>query len=434
VVNGNDVLRSFAGERRPRDVRSPARQPVLFLVRSEGVLPEWGRVECRSAVSGARQSLRLRRLAADELQSLLSAPARQSTPEEVERLVPEATKGKRRQRTDFESAGRSAIAEAWYAAEMPLLVEDFYYTLSLGDATTDPAAVRQIAPPLVEAEIEILPPDYVQLRPDVPPAPRQMTAIEGSRARVIVRSVNRKPLRAVSMTLTGGGRRSTHALVPGAADGLVWSLDGEPSPLDRISRDLQYEIQVRDIDAMELESPLRGLIRMQLDQPPDVALQTVHRVVLPSAKPLIEYQLYDDFGVARLLLHTDVERRPVGQGGGQVATSDEQNGGGGKSGVAPTREIPLDGQPLMVQNLPYRGSFPLDASALGLQKGDRIKVSLEVTDFRGATPGRSYRGEPLLLEISDEAGVLSAITEADQRAVEALGSIIEEQLRVGGEP
>jgi hypothetical protein len=48
------------------------------------------------------------------------------------------------------------------------------------------------------------------------------------------------------------------------------------------------------------------------------------------------------------------------------------------------------------------------SAPLNLVKGDRVKLTLEAVDFRGEAPGESYLSDPLVLEISDEAGVLAA--------------------------
>ena len=67
-------------------------------------------------------------------------------------------------------------------------------------------------------------------------------------------------------------------------------------------------------------------------------------------------------------------------------------------------------------------------------KGDRLKLTLEAVDYRGDAPGESYLSDPLVLEISDEAGVLAAISEADQRSEQRLTDIIKEQLGIGESP
>jgi hypothetical protein len=67
-----------------------------------------------------------------------------------------------------------------------------------------------------------------------------------------------------------------------------------------------------------------------------------------------------------------------------------------------------------------------------LVKGDRLKLSLEAVDHRGDLPGESYQSDPLVLEISDEAGVLAAISEADEKSEQRLTDIIKQQLGIGG--
>jgi hypothetical protein len=46
----------------------------------------------------------------------------------------------------------------------------------------------------------------------------------------------------------------------------------------------------------------------------------------------------------------------------------------------------------------------------------------------------AYQGDPLVLEISDESGVLAAISEADPRSEERLTDIIKRQLGIGESP
>jgi hypothetical protein len=85
------------------------------------------------------------------------------------------------------------------------------------------------------------------------------------------------------------------------------------------------------------------------------------------------------------------------------------------------------------------GSHTLALAPLQLTKGDRLKLTLEVTDYRGENEqgdaiGIAYQSDPLVLEISDEAGVLAAISEADPRSEERLTEIIKRQLGIGEAP
>jgi hypothetical protein len=116
--------------------------------------------------------------------------------------------------------------------------------------------------------------------------------------------------------------------------------------------------------------------------------------------------------------------------------------------MTPAAEVPVErhrydllgqSQPLTAARLPLAGKFPLKLSPLKLAKGDRIKITLEVTDYRGENDagqavGTTFQSEPLVLEISDESGVLAAISEADQRSEERLTDIIKRQLGIGESP
>jgi hypothetical protein len=102
-------------------------------------------------------------------------------------------------------------------------------------------------------------------------------------------------------------------------------------------------------------------------------------------------------------------------------------------------DILTSAEPIAGQHMPLAGSYPLALSPLKLAKGDRIKLTLEVTDYRGENDegrpaGMAQRCEPVVLEISDESGVLAAISQPDQRSAEQLSEIIKRQLGIGEEP
>jgi hypothetical protein len=94
---------------------------------------------------------------------------------------------------------------------------------------------------------------------------------------------------------------------------------------------------------------------------------------------------------------------------------------------------------VLADRLPLTGRYALALSPLGLAKGDRLKLTLEVTDYRGDNEqgqpvGQTTTSDALILEISDESGVLAAISEADQRSEERLTDIIGRQLGIGETP
>jgi len=91
-------------------------------------------------------------------------------------------------------------------------------------------------------------------------------------------------------------------------------------------------------------------------------------------------------------------------------------------------------EPITRSELPLNRRFALNLADFALKKGDRLRLTLEVTDFRGKLAGRSSLSEPLLLDISDESGVLAAISEADIRSEQWLTDLINRQMGVGKAP
>jgi hypothetical protein len=259
--------------------------------------------------------------------------------------------------------------------------------------------------------------------------------------------VNRKRLESVWLTLTQGGTTTRYDLAAADATGHLWNLPAANSPLARVREEVRYEIQALDSDGLSLETPIRGAIRIRPDLPPTAVAEVVHRVVLPSAAPVIGYRASDDFGLVRLAIVAEVERaaprRPMN--GSDMPLDDAPAVGESPPGDAPATAIPAETYrfavlqpdvPLTASALPVRGQYAVPLEGLKLAKGDRVKLTLEATDYRGENEqgqpaGTVQASEPLLLEISDESGVLAAITEADPRSEEQLSEIIKRQLGIG---
>lgn len=401
VINGASVWEWNSYSARPENIRLAKGRPVRFLVECAGKLPESGSIECRSLEHGTTRTLELRPLFAEELIGDAVAA-------DVKRIWDE------RRRTSMVHLSNRTL----YVAEMPHLVEGFAYNLRLGDAFTDPAEVQMIEPPVVEMSVEVIPPSYAASTSNAVQSPRHLAVLEGSRVAIQLSCLNKKPLESATIQVDAGGTVTTHPLSKKASDGVQWSLP-ENTPLASVTQELRYEIQVTDADGLGLESPLRGYVQLKLDRPPTAIASVVHRVVLPDAKPIIEYRIHDDYGIASLALQTQIERLQKSTAAEAV---DE------KTDV----KIPLAPLPLTGQHLPHRGKFPLDLAQFKLAKGDRLKLTLVVFDYRGQNAGKSTASEPILLEISDEAGVLAAITEADERSEKRLSDVIKQQLGVGG--
>lgn len=403
LVNGQIAYRSDPMNRTPTQVQAAEGRPVQFLVQVTGQSPERGSVECSSPQTADTRSLVLRKLG----------------PAELERL-----KNVDHHSTQQVALGRATDARTqWFSASLPQMLEEFQYSIQLGDTQSGLGSVRMLALPVAEVDIQVTPPDYAQAIEFPSGSKRHVAVVEGSRVALSVRSANKKPFQDVSIRLTHGGQTTDEPLAKLDGNGLQWQLASANSPLERVEQELRYEIQVVDVDGLLLESPLQGMIQVIPDRLPTAFAETVHRVILPDARPAIEFRVSDDYGIQSIELQLQVQR--------QIAGGDEVT-----ETAADTKHygIPLKPSPLLGANVRHRGRFQLDLAPLQLAKGDRLKLTLQVTDYRGSLPGRSYLTEPFLLDVSDEAGVLSAITEVDEQSERRLTETIEQQLGVESAP
>lgn len=385
AVNDQTVLEWNIESARPRDHRLPHGRTVEFVVEVSGQLPAGGSIECRSRSARDLRSVDLRPLAAGQVTAL----------------------------------GVTAKPGAsYYRGEIPRFVEPFDYAIQLGDATTDLASLLMIQPPLAELSVEVTPPAYASSAREPVASPRQLLVLAGSRVDLVLRPANEKKIQSATIQIEKNGEKIAHPLEAAATPG-TWQVP-KGTPLASVAGDLKYEVQVVDEDGLGLEAPLHGLIQLKADRPPTVSASIVHRVTLPTARPAVELRLNDDYGLAAAVLRVQCERQP----------------GRATEGTTPADEkfefpIPLAPQPLVGQNLPHRSQFRLELAKMKLAVGDQLKITLAATDFRGAQPGETTESDPLLLEISDEAGVLAAIGEADERSEKRLNDVIKQQLDVG---
>ena len=496
VVNHREVLDRANHGSQPLDARCAQGRPISFLIECRGVLPEKG--TARLAATGgsrARTEISLSRLSLDQRKARLTQATQRikaaaaddsidiSQPwrDEVLALVkfdaPDAAAAlaSLKERTQLAAIGDTLSAELakWpanadtrgiYEGTLDRLVDGVQYKLSLGDAWTDPARVTMIPLPIVQRSLTPTPPIYAKTSENSQSVSTpQMAVLEGTRIDVSVECVNGKPLDSAWLNVRQGNETQRLELMKADANGLRWRLDDSVvgtlrvpsksngtrsvpttySPFSRVERELNYEIQVLDNDGLSLESPLRGTIRIKPDRAPTGGAEVVHKVVLPDAQPVIEYRASDDFGVARVRLAVDIERQqgdivptmPPGESASHTGPMVDSSGSQMESATLELYAADASGtnlQPKLTGKYPLAlGKLPL---AEKLAKGDRVKLTLKVTDFRGDSAGTSYYSDPLVLEISDESGVLAAISEADERSEQRLTDIIKRQLGIGESP
>jgi hypothetical protein len=415
VLGDQRVLLAADDGTEPRPLKAAQGRPVRFLVVASGHVPPAGTIAARAPGAAAvRTTLDLLPLADDERADL--SPA-------VQELL------------------ASSSEQTLFAGTLPQLLEDTTYQIYLGDAWTDPATIEMVPLPTIETQLSLEPPRYAARASDTAdPASRQVSVLEGTSANLLVRSTNRKPLAAVTLKIGTGEAQTSHDLAASDAASTEWSLPSENSPLANIRQEIRYELTVVDADGLSPDTPIRGTIRIRADRLPTVAANLVHKVVLPTAEPLVEYRAADDYGLARVVLVTEIERFDPARVAAAAADL--------SAGIAPAaQEVAAEtscfelhaGPPVAADRLPLLGQYPLSLSPLRLAKGDRVKLTLEATDYRGENDagqvqGESQASEPLILEISDESGVLAAISEADQRSEERLTDLIKRQLGIGESP
>ncbi len=325
--------------------------------------------------------------------------------------------------TEIELVSDAAGGSTTYAAKLPRLVETVDVQVFAGDAWTEPVRVRAIAPPLVDLSLSATPPAYAGGRVErAPQGARQVTVLEGSRVDLALRCTNKK---LTSATLVVDGKE--RPLVPRSVEGeaasgsaVEWELAGGDSPLDRVDRTMSYEIRVEDEDGLGADSPLVGSIRVKPDAPPRVMADVQTRLVLPTASPQLAWRVADDHAIGRL----EIVVEPITASG--EAGSDRTK----------TMPIPLaaagDVGWVGGDRLPLEGTATLKLDGLGLQVGDQVSVIVRAVDHRGDAAGRAAESEPILLEVTDERGILTALLQSDERSVEQLDAIIDRELSVGG--
>jgi len=375
VVNGKKVDPQW-----PASTRISARygDKLSFQVECDGEIPEEGHVRLKAPQSGLRTEVELK---------------------------------------------KSAEGSATFGGELPKLFETVRYQIYVGDAWTDPARLAVTALPNIDVELEVVPPQYDESEPPQPAiAPanlRQVSVLEGSRVAIRVRSD--KTLQNAVCKIGEQEYALAHAPEQEPGEGKSsatdasekqdrWLLASDGTPLVDLMEPVRYEIQVTDEEEEQLEQPFQGVIRVQADGLPRVAAAVVTRYVLPMAKPRVYYRALDDHGLATLSLVCEI------------------------SGAGGTREKEVPVYTRTKGKRPERtldSAYRLDLSPLELKKGDQVKVALKAVDFRGRREGKSSLSEPFIFQVTDEEGVLAAMTETDRQSAERLDLMIQRQLGIG---
>jgi hypothetical protein len=175
---------------------------------------------------------------------------------------------------------------------------------------------------------------------------------------------------------------------------------------------------VTDADGLHLPHPIEGYIRIKPDRPPTVIASVDVQYFLPNTGlPEINYSADDDYGISGMRLYVEVTHP----------------GGNPDAPVEPI-SIPIQtlAKPVLKPNLPLSGMYRLPLDQFKLAKGDQVKLILEATDYRGDQSGKSTKSDPVILQITDEGGIMAALSETDRHAYEQINNLIRRQSQTGG--
>jgi len=304
-----------------------------------------------------------------------------------------------------------------FTARLPKLAETVDVQVFAGDAWTDPVRVAAIEPPLVDVSLSATPPAYAGSGTEQPPpGARLVTVLEGSRVGLAVACTNKK---LASATLVVAGVE--HPLTPsgGTAPAAAWELTAADSPLADLAQSVGFEIRVVDEDGLGADMPLVGSIRVKADAAPRVVADVQTRLVLPTATPKVAWRVADDHAIGGVTIIAERVSQSVGATG-EPTTLPVALDAAGRSGWVARERLPLAGT----------AAVPL--GKLGLEVGDQVRLTVRAVDHRGTRPGQAGESEQIILEVTDERGIIAALAESDEQSVQQLDAIIERELTVGG--
>ena len=196
-------------------------------------------------------------------------------------------------------------------------------------------------------------------------------------------------------------------------DAKIWDLTVTDTPLAVVQKRLNYRISADDTDGLHPEPTIEGIVQIESDKPPRVRASMVSRYVLPTAKPMIDIKVVDDYGFskAKILVEVSRQKEEAEQEDPVVITLSEEQ----KASTS------------------FKHRLACDLTPYELVKGDVVRLFVEVTDDRGDLQGESSKSEALSMQVTDLPGFLKSINELDERSVRQIDAIIEKELGIQGE-
>ena len=312
-----------------------------------------------------------------------------------------------------------------YLGELARLTEGLDFRIRAGDGVTHWFEIELIALPKVGVELASTDPDYARKKNTDADTFNNCTMLggkgrscetgnlqievkEGSRVDVALRSD--KDLKEAKMEI----RDKTYAFVRRSEeDGKIWDLTVTDTPLAVVQKRLNYRIYVEDTDGLHPEPTIEGIVQIESDKPPRVRASMVSRYVLPTAKPMIDFKVIDDYGFSKAKILVEVSR--------QKEEAEQED------------PVPITLSEEQKASTSFKHRLACDLTPYELEKGDVVRLFVEVTDDRGDLQGESSKSEALSMQVTDLPGFLKSINELDERSVRQIDAIIEKELGIQGE-
>lgn len=352
---------------KPEDARITLGQPVIFQVQWDGLIPNEGTLELSDSSNAQRSRLPL---------------------------------------------VRSKVNNRLFVGRIPRLLQTLQYRIILGDAYTELAGLIASKPVLLKPTLRVIPPKYARKSPE-PETTSDFLNVEvltGSSVQLSILAQN-KTLADATLTVNTKPHAGKYALRSDTERPGHWTLPFHESPLRMIMEPISFSIQVTDHEGLKLEEPLVGLVRVRPDRPPEVETHADYRVILPSARPSVSFELDDDHGIANATLTAKIHRR---------------NGGADSL----TLEVPIPSAG-MNQSLPIVGRFPFDIRSFNAARADRIECVLMVADYRGDKLGESTASRPITFVVGNQSDILTELGKTDRFSEQQLDEIIQRQFGLG---
>lgn len=290
-----------------------------------------------------------------------------------------------------------------YTVTLPRVIDEFSVTAVVGDDIAEPKRIKVLQVPRIELEMKADIPAYaVESFSVKSTGGRIQSVLAGSNVHPILRSSN-NPLKSAvillgeeSFTLTKQNDR--------------WVMPVENHPLIGVESTMKYQISVTDTNGISPDRPITGILQVRPDQNPRIAAATVINLVLSGAAPRVKFRAIDDFGIDTIAADITVTR--VG-----MDTSDD------------TITRMINGPESHAKQID--NTVAIELEDFGLEIGDTVLVTLQVTDYRGKQQGVTIASDPIEFTVTSRANFLAAMRDIDSETDEKLDQIIKAQLGVG---